>query len=91
MSYDFIPTQHIGMTPEGYHANNRIGAGYRRPRNTGRISHGNGNWQTLDFKPMPERTGAFVNVSTHDLRQVCNTGDQDAIAEWEYRHINGKF
>jgi hypothetical protein len=90
MSYDFKRNHHIGMTPEGYHDGNRTGAGYR-PRNTGRISHGNGNWQTLDFKPMPECTGPFVNLSTHDLRQLCFAGDKDAIAEYEYRHINGKF
>ena len=41
--------------------------------------------------PAPKRTGPFVDTSTHDLRQACFAGDQDAIAEWEYRHINGKF
>jgi len=42
-------------------------------------------------KPAPKRTGPFVDVSTHDLRQLCFAGDKDAIAEWEYRHTNGKF
>ena len=90
MSYDFKRNHHIGMTPEGYHANNRIGAGYR-PLDTLRISHGNGNWQTLDFKPLPKRTGPFADTSTHDLRQACFTGDQDAIAEWAHRNETGTF
>jgi len=92
MSYDFTRNHHIGMTPEGYHDGNRTGAKYR-PRNTGRISLGNGNWQIVDMTPKPtaKRAGAFVDFSTHDLRQLCFAGDKDAIAEYEYRHINGKF
>jgi len=93
MSYDFTRNHHIGMTPEGYHDGNRMGAGYRRPRNTGRISLGNGNWQIVDMtqKPPVKRAGPFVDFSTHDLRQLCFAGNADAIAEWEYRHTNGKF
>ena len=41
--------------------------------------------------PAPVRTGPFVDASTHDLRQACFTGDQDAIAEWAHRNETGTF
>jgi len=41
--------------------------------------------------PAPKRTGPFADTSTHDLRQACFTGDQDAIAEWAHRNETCTF
>ena len=42
-------------------------------------------------KPAPKRTGPFVDTSTHDLRQICFTGNSEAIAEWSHRNETSNF
>ena len=69
MSYDFKPTYHIGMTPEGYY----IGT----PRKKAPAAK-------------PAKTGIQL-ISTHDLRQRCFAGDQEAIQEWTRRNENCDF
>ena len=82
MSYDFKPTHHIGMTPEGY----LIGAAPKKERRFIRL---HGERVELNFKPHPPKPqNAFSEYSDGALRIECAKGNADAIAEFEYRLRN---
>ena len=82
MSYDFIPTQHIGMTPEGY----RINAVPKKERFFIRM---HGERVELNCKPHPPKPqNAFSDYSDGALRLECAKGNQEAITEFEYRLSN---
>ena len=83
MSYDFTPTHHIGMTPEGYH----IGAAPKKKRFFIRM---HGERIELNCTPPPPKPhNAFSEYSDGALRLECAKGNQEAIAEFEFRLSNG--
>lgn len=82
MSYDFTPTHHVGMTPEGYH----IGTPQKKERFFIRM---HGQRMELNFKPHPPKPqNAFSEYSDGALRIECAKGNAEAIAEFEYRLSN---
>jgi len=72
-------------------------AGWYRPASAGQHFNTAAGGYSLAVRrrkapaPAPKRTGPFAATSTHDLRQACFTGDQDAIAEWSHRNETGTF